>query len=70
MCALSMLKLKESGGMFPHKMFDLDVLKLLLRPFVELNSIRTTNIHINMNSYFPAHCALQQALVLASQSIT
>ena len=50
--------------------WNLDDLKLLLRPFLDQNSGQMADISIGMNIYFPAHCTLQQALVSASQSIT
>ena len=60
----------QTGGVCEHvppeNVWNLDVQRLLLTPFLEQNSSRMTNVHIDMNIYFPAHCALQQALVLAS----
>ena len=52
------------GHVLRENVWNLDALRLLPKPFVEQNSSQTTNIHINMNIYIPAHCAMQQAIVL------
>ena len=57
--------------MFPQKM---TCLKFRCSDIASETIFRTKqqsdgNVDIDMNIYLPAHCALQQALVLASRSI-